>query len=33
MPTSIVPFDFEGHNVRVQIDDEGNLWLVLNDVC
>lgn len=28
-----VPLEFEGHTVRMRMDDEGNPWWVARDVC
>ena len=31
--SNIVPFHFNAHEIRVQVDDTGNPWWVAKDVC
>lgn len=33
MSNDLMQFGFEGQNVRIHVDDSGNPWWVLNDVC
>lgn len=33
MSTDLTPFNFEGNNVRIQMDDAGDPWWVAADVC
>jgi prophage antirepressor-like protein len=29
----LILFEFNGQEIRVQVDDDGNLWWVVQDVC
>ena len=31
--SAIIPFQFEAHAVRVQVDEHGQPWFNANDVC
>ena len=31
--SEMIPFEFDGHNIRVQVDEEGRPWWVAQDVC
>jgi prophage antirepressor-like protein len=33
MSNEMMPFDFDGNQVRINIDDEGNPWWLAQDVC
>lgn len=33
MESALTPFNFEGHNVRVEVGQDGEILLVASDIC